>query len=323
MIYDIQQDYSNYIKSMIRRGSLQSNLRASSIGFECDRKHYYDLTERRKEVSPQLQSIFEEGKHHEKHVERQLMEMGYELNDRQKEHRLENPLITAHIEGEIRKGDGPWYPYDIKSMASWIFDKCNSAEDFLYAKTPYLRGYVAQLLTYMLAVNPAKEFGCLILKNKQTGWIKAVWFSFEEHISILDEAIKRAERVYAARESKQPPQRTEDRSLCSRCDWADVCLPDLLANGGVDFLQNSDLEEKLKRRDELKSLAKEYEELDGEIKETVKATGPGEKVVGQYLLNVKERTTKRKVPITFNEVESKYFVVNISNLQTNGSSDNE
>lgn len=312
MIYDIQSDFRNYIDGLRRHGSLQNNLRASSIGFECDRKHYYDLTERREAPSVELQSIFEEGKHLEKFTEKQLMEMGYELNDRQREHRLENPLITAHIEGQLRKGDGPWYPYDVKSCNPWDFTGLNSAEDFLLSKKPYQRNYATQILTYMLAVNA--EYGCLILKNKQTGWIKDVWFSFEEHVSLIDDAIKRAQRVYEAHSAKQIPAYTTDRSLCSRCDWAKICLPDLVSNGGVEFLQSPELEEKLRDRDRLAEAAEQYEELDAEIKSIVKQTGTGEKAVGDWLLTVKERNTTKKVPITFREEKSSYLVVNIAKI---------
>lgn len=312
MIYDIQSDFRNYIDGLRRHDTLQNNLRASSIGFECDRKHYYDLTERRKAPSIELQSIWEEGKHLEKFTEKQLIEMGYELNDRQREHRLENPLITAHIEGKLRKGDGPWWPYDVKSCNPWDFPKLTSAEDFILSKKPHQRNYATQILIYMLGTE--SEYGCLIMKDKQTGQVRDVWFSFNEHISLLDEAIKRAQRVYAAREAKQAPERTENRDLCSRCDWASVCLPDLINNGGVDFIESEELAEHLKRRADLKELAAEYEEIDDKIKSTVKQYGTGEKVCGNWLMTVKQRSVKKKVPLTWTEQENSYLVVNIAKI---------
>jgi hypothetical protein len=164
----------------------------------------------------------------------------------------------------------------------------------------------------MLANNA--EYGCLILKNKQTGHLKEVWFSFEEHISILDEAIKRASRVYEAKEKSVPPERTDDRSLCSQCAFKDICIPDLLQNGGIQFLNSEDLKEKLERREELKILANEYSEIDDEIKNTIKQTGIGEKSIGDYLVQVKEINTIRKKALTWDEEKTSYLKVIIERI---------
>lgn len=311
-MYEIGKDFEQLMIKKCGGKKLQNNLRASSLGFACDRFHYLALTEYRDPVQPTLQSIFEEGNLHERDVESKLREMGYEVEGNQREFRLDKPLITMHIDGMIRKDGGAWCAYDAKSIASWSFDGINSAEDFIYSKKPHERNYPAQILLYMLATNA--EHGCLILKNKQTGWLKDIWFDFDTHIGILDDVIKRAERIYAARDTKTPPERTQDRSLCDRCDFNSICMPDLLANGGISFLDSEDLATKLERRNELKELFDEYNDLDEEVKDTIKKTGVGEKAVGNFLAKVSEVHTTRKKPITWDEEKTSYLKVNITKL---------
>jgi len=312
MLPEIKKDFEKYMKGRVGGGRLQNALRASSIGFACDRYHYYSLTETKKSHNWELQSIFDEGNLHEKAIEKTLREMGYDINDKQKEFRLEDPLITMHIDGTLTNNFKNWYPFDSKSINPWDFQKLDSAEDFLYSKKPHQRNYATQILLYMDANNA--EYGCLVLKDKQTGLLKDIWFSFEQHVSLIDEAIKRAQRVYKAKENKTPPERTEDRSLCSNCDFKDVCIPDLIANGGIGFLDSADLAYKLDKREELKASADQYAELDDEIKAVVKQTGVGEKVCGAYSLQVKEVTTTRKVPITYDEEQTTYLTVKINKI---------
>jgi CRISPR/Cas system-associated exonuclease Cas4 (RecB family) len=249
---------------------------------------------------------------HEKDVEKKLREIGYEVEGLQKEFRLEKPLVTAHIDGMLRRDGGEWAPYDAKSVNPWDFDGLDSAEDFIHSKKVHQRNYPAQILLYMLATGC--EHGCLILKNKQTGQIKDVWFDFNEHVGILDEALKRAERAYKAKDNKSPPNRTDDRSLCAKCDFKDICLPDLLANGGVEFINSDDLQQKLEKRETLKTAADEFNDLDEEIKKTLKETGTGEKAIGDFLITIKERVTTRKKPITFTEETTSYLTVNIGKI---------
>lgn len=311
MLPNIKEEFESFMKSKVGGPRLQNNLRASSLGFACDRHHYYSLTESKPSPDWKLQSIFREGNLHEKDVEGLIREMGFEVQGMQSDFRLENPLITARIDGELRK-NSPWYPFDTKTISPWGFDSINSAEDILFHKQTYVRNYATQILIYMLI--KSAEFGCLIFKNKQTGELKDIWFSFEQHVSVLDESIKRAERVYKSVADKNPPERTTDRSLCAKCDFKDICLPDLLANGGIQFLDSDDLAAKLSRRESLIESKDEFEDLDAEIKETVKQTGVGEKAIGDFLINIKEVKTMRKKPITWTDEENSYLKVGITKI---------
>lgn len=307
----IGKDYEALMREHIGGRRLQNNLRASSLGFACDRHHYYSLTEYRPVHDWRLQSTFEQGNVHEKDVEKYLREMGYEVQGMQSDFRLEKPLVTARIDGELRK-NSPWYPYDAKSCSPWTFDEINSAEDVIHNDLAYVRNYATQILLYMLL--KSAEYGCLLFKNKLTGELKDIWFSFDQHVGILDESLKRADRVYKAVADKKPGERTEDRALCNKCDFKDICLPDLLADGGIAYLDSADLAYKLDRRFELEDAADEYAKLDKEIKDVVKQTGEGEKTCGDYMLQVKKIEATRKVPLTWTEEKNSYFRVNIAKI---------
>lgn len=316
MLPSIKYDFKVLMESKVGGKRLQNNLRASSIGFPCDRNHFYSLTEYKEPHSWELQSIFNEGILHERDIEKTLREMGYDVEGNQREFRWENPLITMHIDGMLKKGD-KWYPYDAKTINSFDFAKIESAEDIIHSKKPYIRNYCTQILLYMVGTSKDEqnsEYGVLVFKDKQSGKLKDIWFSFDEHCVFADEAIKRAERVYKSVADKTPPERTEDRSLCERCDFKNICLPDLLNQGGLQFLDSADLLYKLEKREELKIFATQYNDLDDEIKTTVKETGAGEKVCGNFLIDVKTVETTRKKPITWSEEKTSYLKINISKV---------
>lgn len=313
MLPSVREDFEAFMKSKTGGKRLQNNLRASSVGFACDRHHYYSLTEEKDAPSWKLQAIFSEGNLHEKDVEEKLRQMGYEVQGMQSDFRLQNPLISARIDGEFRKiGVGEFYPFDTKSISSWGFDDINSAEDVIHHKEAYFRNYATQILLYMFI--KSKEYGCLIFKNKQTGELKDIWFSFEEHVSILDESLKRAERVYKAVAMKEPGKRTDDRSLCERCDFKAVCLPDLINDGGMKAIQSPELIAKLERREVLKTAAKEYDDVDTEVKKLIKTTGAGEKVCGPFLIQVKQYDVTRKVPLTWRDESTTSVRININKI---------
>jgi len=312
MIYDLNKDFQEYMQSKVGGKRYQNNVRASSAGHLCKRKHFYDLTEPHEPPKVDLIPIFSDGLLHERDVEEKLRAMGYRVDSTQKEFRLENPLLSCHIDGMLSKDGGPEYPFDTKSINGYDFDKINCAEDLIFSKKDHQRNYPVQILTYMYATE--KEYGLLIFKNKANGQIKQVVFSFDEHCKYLDATFKIIDQVYIDVKNKTPSERTDDRSLCAKCSWKNICLPDLLANGGIQFIDSEDLAQKLSRREELIESKDEYENLDSEIKEIVKQTGVGEKAVGDFLIQIKEVKTMRKKALTFTEEPSNYLKVSISKI---------
>lgn len=285
MSFNITEDYAALMDKERSGRKFQNNLRASSLGIPCDRRHYYSLTEAQEPPSQKLMSIFRLGNWIEKMGIEMLREMGYIVNDEQKEFRLEKPLIMCHIDGMLKK-DGPFSPFDIKSMNQFDAAKMTTAEDFLLSKKAHQRNYPVQLLTYMYATN--SEYGYLIIIDKQTGWPTVVVFSFDAHVQYLDAALKMADRVYQARDTKTPPERTEDIDLCLQCPYRKKCLPDLKTASNVKLIENEEIPEKIGRILELKEFVKEHDSLDDEIKKMFTDAGPGEYVSGDFLIRVKE-----------------------------------
>jgi len=291
-IYDIRADYEAYMAKRVGEKTLQNNLRASSLGFACDRHHYYCLTEYRDPPSWQLKAIFDLGNLYEGYVEKTLREMGYEVEGTQKNFRLEDPLVSIRIDGMLRKPGGQWVAYDAKTINDYDFKALSSAEDFIHSRKAHQRSYCVQIMAYMLATNA--EYGCLILVSKQNGQLKPIWFSFNEHVGYLDEAMKRGKRVYEAVAKKEPPSRCDDIDLCLSCDWRSKCLPDLKQSPGVKLIESYEISPKLERLDELREAHKEFEDLDGELKDAFKTSGDGEYVAGAWMIRVKTTTFEVK-----------------------------
>jgi hypothetical protein len=95
-----------------------------------------------------------------------------------------------------------------------------------------------------------------------------------------------------------------------------VCLPDLKAGEGIKQIDDVELFGLLERREQLSPVVNEFETIDEKIKDTVKASGVGEKICGNYLIKVTEIKQKKKVAITWEEQESSYLKTQILRLNS-------
>lgn len=281
----------------------QNNLRSSSIGHPCDRFHYHSVHDWKERTlhDPILQSIFDEGNLHETDVIKQLMDLGFNVIEQQRSFQIDKPLITGHIDGIIRY-ECVDFPFDVKSIAAFDFDKINASEDLLYSKKQHQRSYIAQLQLYLLMTG--NEVGCFILKNKQTGEIKPIWGHLD--YAFCENILKRAERVYKALESNTPPARCEELDTCQKCPYAHLCLPDLKATA-ISQIDDYDLASTMERMEQIKPFFKEYQTLDKEIDKIKNSVCAGEYICGDFLLRIKEFERKTKIPITFEEKTTTYL----------------
>ena len=294
----------------------QSNLRASSIGWPCDRYHYHAVKDW-KEVPLHdvgLQAIFDEGDLHEEAVIDEVKKLpGIKIVKQQVAFQMDKPLIKGTIDGMMR-WNGRDFPFDVKSMSRFQFPKIKSAEDLINSTSALFRKYVAQLQIYLLL--SGYEIGAFILKCKDTGEIRVIWMQID--YAFLEGVIQRAERVTKALAAEQPPERTKDIELCLKCPYRHVCLPEIAFGEGVQILGGQELTEMLERRDQLQAASKEFDEIDKSIKALAKATGEGEKVAGDFLINVKKKSKK-----AFSFAASEYLEVKIVKLtpQAGGADD--
>ena len=142
----------------------------------------------------------------------------------------------------------------------------------------------------------------LLLKNKQSGKIKIIPFHMNDAMYQAAEAmLKKAEQVNRLVQIGEMPSadlKISDPDYCSECEFFDTCLPDLQFGPGATVLtaeEADELEAMLNRREELKPDAKEFDDLDDEIKRRVKTlalAGVNQIVAGDWLIDVKEQFRK-------------------------------
>lgn len=298
-IPDIESLFLDKKRARIKRYP-QNNLRASSVGWPCDRYHYHSIKDWKEapEHDVGLQIIFDEGDLHEGAVIAELNTLpGIRVIKQQVAFQLDKPLITGTIDGIlVWEQDGvrhekPYiaeYPFDVKSMSRFQFAKIRSAEDLINSPSPLFRKYVAQLQIYLLI--SGYEIGAFVLKCKDTGEIRVIWMQFDA--AFIEGILQRSERVYASLKAEVPGERTKDIELCLKCPFRHICLPDIKFGEGVQMLGGQELQEILERRDQLQAAAKEFDELDKAVKKVAVETGVGEKVCGDFLIQVKEQNRK-------------------------------
>lgn len=234
---------------------------------ECDRYMIHSLLDwdKRELHDTGLQAIFDAGNKEEENVKQRIgYELGLEFIETQSPFEIKNRLGEVIASGKI-DGKILWnkkaVPVEIKSMNENSFNMINSLEDF--KKKPLYRKYLRQMQLYLYGQN--QEAGLFILSNFRTEKIIVVTLDYGECEYIL----KRLERLWEMKKKAQYPEPEYRPELCDWCPFSSLCLTDV-DNTPPDFINNTMLEDKLNRREELISAKKEYEELDEEIKSTFK-----------------------------------------------------
>lgn len=263
------------------------NLRASSIGHPCERYLYLQIKhwEEMKPHDVGLQNIFDLGNTLEEHTIKNIKEAGYEIitpTQRSWQIKVKNGIITGREDIRIKDENGELLPVEIKGISPFEFDKLNSVDDFLKSKRSYIQGYPAQLFVYMYHF--AKEKGFFALTNKLTGETKFIEVPFDYDLG--DKYLSKAERIYEALENEETPPACDDITYCENCQLAHICGESRRVPTDIDL--DEELDELIKRKEELAAAKKEYESVDKQIKAKV---GEREKIItGHYLIQRKSFT---------------------------------
>lgn len=261
---DIVEKRKKFLTDQIKRCPA-SNFRASNIG-ECDRQMVYSILDWEKSSlhDEGLQAIFNSGVDAERLVKRDLANLGFEVvagqNDFEIKNRKGEVICRGHIDGKILYEDRA-IPFEIKSMNMNRFAMIKDLESF--QKTPLLRKYLRQMQMYLFGHN--HEAGLFILTDMQGHYkILIVALDYGECEYIL----QRLERNWESVKKKEyPKQILYDDKICSNCSYKHICLPEV-KNEGSQIIDNPELEESLERREELKKLVDEYDDLDTNIKKS-------------------------------------------------------
>lgn len=274
--------------------------RASSLGHPCERKLVFDRT-RWEEATLHdvgLQFIFDEGHVQEQQVLKDLADAGVQVIEQQRDYEWREFQITAHLDGKALVPDA--VTLEIKSMNPYTFTQIGTAQDIIQSHKHYIRAYAAQAQIYMLLSNSPRAV--FIFKNKSTGQLKEIWMELDYQFA--EELLQKATRINAHVEAKTIPEPIAwQEDVCGRCAYAHICLPEARREA-LDLTNDPELEVKLKRRFELAPLRKEYEELDEEIKATVKEKA--KVLCGDFLITGKWIAPKGK---------PKYWKSDIQKLQ--------
>lgn len=281
-----------------------NNLRASNLGHPCER-YLYLLIKHWDEQKPHdvgLQNIFDLGNTLEEHTINNIKEAGFEvITPTCRSWKIENPLITGREDIRIKDETGDFFPVEIKGLSPQEWEKLNSVEDFLRSKRYYVRGYPAQLYTYMLKFG--KETGYFALTNKLTGQTKFIEVPFD--YDYAEGMLQKAERVYAALEAGIPPEPCDDITVCEGCSLQHICGECRRVPADIEI--DGELDELIERKQALAPAKREYEDVDKQIKARV---GERDKIItGKYLITRTSFTKK-----AFTVPESTQHRVNIKRL---------
>lgn len=171
------------------------------------------------------------------------------------------------------------YPLEIKKINPMVFPRINSVSDF--QRWWWMTRYPHQLSGYLYANN--LEEGLFLLDDAQGRW-KLLPFALD--YAEMEKILQRCEQAVNHRDAGTLPDYHTDAEVCKKC-WAfgRVCFPPLTTEGTI-LLTDPEFEAKLERREELLPAHKEYENLDEDVKKSVK--GKDGVLVGRFLITGKE-----------------------------------
>jgi CRISPR/Cas system-associated exonuclease Cas4 (RecB family) len=258
----------------------------SSVGKECARELYYLRAEgdRREPMPVHVLKLFREGKEHERRTKQDLMAMGYDWHEEQSPVAFERLELRGRHDGFVSKG-GDKVPTEIKSVSPFLFDRVPDIVEAL-KEDKYFRKHVKQFVGYLIGLH--KDWGLMIYRNRDNGDLKvlevtadfSLWSEVEAMLKVVNKAVAAGE----------PPERIEKvgrDDVCRFCSFAHICLPEVRNElGGVQFIDEPEVEARIDRLKELEPIAKEIKELERWKKSRLK--GVDGVVVGSYLIEGKE-----------------------------------
>jgi CRISPR/Cas system-associated exonuclease Cas4 (RecB family) len=282
----------------IKAYPINSN-RASDLGNPCLRYHVFNRTRAAEKTLHDvgLQQVFDLGNDIEEIALKELAAAGIKIIEQQKPFEWKEYQITGHCDGMILI-DGKAYPIEIKSSSPYVFDKINTIEDLKNGKYAYLRKYPVQLNLYMLMQGIEK--GVFLFKNKVNGAYKEIWMDLD--LDLGEATLKKAEAINAHVAAGIVPEPIEyDELNCGRCPFAHICNVERIGQE-VSIVDDEELLELIEKYNSLKPMAKEYEEVDGQLKKIVE--GRDKLLVGDWFITGKYiEKTVYNVPM---EVKQQY-----------------
>jgi CRISPR/Cas system-associated exonuclease Cas4 (RecB family) len=281
--------------------------RASEIGHPCERYLVYSVTNwaDRKPHAPEVEFIFEGGRAVEELAIKDLEGAGFKVYRPEPDKAImeSRPRITGHIDIRVDFGDGQVYTGEIKGLNSIDFDRLNTVEDFFKSKKPWIKKYPAQLMTYLYI--KGEEEGFFYLKSIPRFQPKIIPVKLD--LEYMESILQKTERVEKHIKEGTFPDQIDDPDTCENCAFNHVCLPNINREG-IEFIVDEEFIDLLQRREELKPLAHEFDEVDKQVKD--KLSKKERVLAGDYL--IKGSMVTRKASVIKESTYMKYKIININ-----------
>lgn len=291
-------------------------VRASEVGHDCERYLVYSITrwQDKTPYEPELQFIFEGGNLVEDLAIKDFEEAGFKVYRPEPDRGIaeSRPAITGHIDFRVDFGDGKVYTGEIKGLNKYDFDSLNCLQDFFDSKKVWIRKYPAQLMTYLYI--KGEDRGFFYLKSIPGFQPKLIWVDLD--YEYMESILKKTERIEKHIADKTLPDHIDNYSICERCAFLHICLPDL-KRLALEMIDDDELEAKLKIWYELKEANREYTELDKDIKSYFK--GHERLAIGDFLITGKLIEKKAYIPKPIGA--SSYWQYKINKLGSNNAVD--
>ncbi len=293
LLPDISSEILELLQTKIEKKK-PSSLRASMIGDPCERYLYHSIVDWQlsKEITVQIQGLFELGKFLEHKAKDYLRELGYQVIE-QLDYFEENGirgLADCFISGYAKRlsPNNPFFLKKVPVEIKWLSGsgKKESVWDLLRSEHRWERRYPAQILLYMLFRN--SEIGLFLWFEKLTSMPHHFWISFNDEgiLEYTEELLKKAERIKVAVEQQIPPERiSPSEGWCLDCDFAHVCHPPIWFDKDAKFLNDPKIVELLERREELSVANAEYQKVSKMLNEIF--NGIDYAVVGNWIIQGK------------------------------------
>ena len=250
---------------------------------------------------PATYRAVEAGKEQENIAYAKMMRLGIEIVEQQRTFELHDKkcrlILRGHIDGKIMV-EGRALPFDLKTMHPNLFDRFDTVDDLM--DDQFLSRYPKQLMAYEYMNNI--DTGFLWIDNMLGKWkfieVPMDWGLMEKILQQLEAAVEAVELINlrGEEETNLPPYHSNP-SICLKC-WAfkRVCTPPFFAGEGMRAINDPALADKIARRAFLDPAASEYDKLDKEVKEILKAAmKPMDNwIIGDYLVSAYDQKVHYK-----------------------------
>jgi hypothetical protein len=251
----------------------------------CERRMVYDLTMPGPlpPWPPETLARFRRGDDRERDLLADLTRIGrdadppFKVIGQQERFELKDHKGRIAIAGKVDARieiDGARPPLEVKAWHPNVTDRLETFADLF--ENPWTRSGAYQLLSYLFGAG--EPFGFLLLDR--SGLPKLLPVELDPHLDRVEEFLARAERVVDHAQAGTLPDYLDDPIECKRCPWyGHTCNPPLSATAAT-ILADPELEAALERREQLKASAKEYRELDDDIKSRLRGVEHG--IIGPF-----------------------------------------